>query len=383
MRKTDGFTLIELMVGIVCSALVTGAIITFLLMGMNTNRSVLDANKNQRNAKIIVSMVENLASEGSIAKLEVDGVLTVDDGEPIDDGNRSWTLFDASGDEILYFSPEAKTICGRGGSVLMEGINASMLSLSKSPLGGCILGFGIQTEDSFYETSVYTRVSEIDAEGILLDENNFTIVDNTDTTDKELELGSITGSNINVNGRTAFLKTLVSQYGSAGTIISNGAESRIPYSLWYSYAANYKGYLPNWDENTPWCSIFVSWAIAQHKNELNTGTFGVPFAAEVYDTDPNTNDLWNSVQTYPKNSATYNIVPGDLIFFDWDGNSGSEFDLEHVGVILYREGDWVYTIEGNSGNRVALRRYDLSKEDSVIYGYGRLHWDGEVLPPSD
>jgi len=382
MRKTDGFTLIELMVGIICSALVTGAIITFMLMGMNTNRSVLDANKNQRNAKIIVSMVENLASEGSIAELQVDGEIEIKNNLPVDNGDRSWVLYGKDGEgkfEILSYSPTHKTIYGRNDSVLMENVNASMLSLSRAPMGGCILGFGIQTEDSFYETSVYNRVSEIDTEGIVLDENNFTIIDNTDTTDKELELGSITGSNINVNGRTAFLKTLVSQYGSAGTIISNGAESRIPYSLWYSYAANYKGYLPNWNENTPWCSIFVSWAIAQHKDKLSTEKFNIPFAAEVYDNDPTTADLWNSVQRYEKNSAAYNIVPGDLIFFDWDGKTGSAFDLEHVGVILYREGNWIYTIEGNSDNHVALRRYDLANSD-VIYGYGRLHWQDETLP---
>ena len=64
MKKTDGFTLVELMVGIVCSALVTGAVITFILMGMSTNRSVLDANADQRNSKIILSMMETATDKG-------------------------------------------------------------------------------------------------------------------------------------------------------------------------------------------------------------------------------------------------------------------------------------------------------------------------------
>ena len=43
-----------------------------------------------------------------------------------------------------------------------------------------------------------------------------------------------------------------------------------------------------------------------------------------------------------------------------------------MGAVLYVENGWVYTIEGNSGGRVAVQRYDLS--DPRIVGYGLLDW---------
>ena len=64
----------------------------------------------------------------------------------------------------------------------------------------------------------------------------------------------------------------------------------------------------------------------------------------------------------------YTPIPGDYIFFDWDGGS----DPAHVGAVLYVENGWVYTIEGNSGGRVAVQRYALS--DPGIVGYGLLDW---------
>ena len=61
-------------------------------------------------------------------------------------------------------------------------------------------------------------------------------------------------------------------------------------------------------------------------------------------------------------------TPGDYIFFDWE-NDG---DTDHVGAVLYVNGGVVYTIEGNSGGRVAIHSYALS--DPRIYGYGVLNW---------
>jgi len=380
MRKTDGFTLIELVVGIVCSALVSGAIISFMLMGVRTNRSVLDANANQRNAKIIVSMVENLASEGSITELKVDGEIEIKDGLPVDNGDRSWVLYGKDGEarvDLLSYSPSDKIIYGRNNSILMENINASMLSLSNAPLGGCILGFGIQTDDGFYETSVYNRIAEIETEGIVLDKNNFAIIDSDSETtiDVEKEFESVdTSIELTIPGRKAFLETLLSQYGSAGTIISNGMTSPIPYSLWYSLADGNNGYPPGWNENTPWCACFVSWAMSQNSNHLNT----VPCEAIVdnlWVKDPNSTP--SASNNHPYFSSWYcnegsntAPAPGDLIFFDL--GTTVDHKLEHVGVVLYTDGTFVYTIEGNSGNRVALRRYALN--DSSIYGYAVLDW---------
>ena len=65
-------------------------------------------------------------------------------------------------------------------------------------------------------------------------------------------------------------------------------------------------------------------------------------------------------------------IPGDYVFFDWDGRN----DPDGVGAVLCVEGNFLYTIEGNSGGRVAVQRYSLS--DSRIVGYGVLSWKKET-----
>ena len=46
--------------------------------------------------------------------------------------------------------------------------------------------------------------------------------------------------------------------------------------------------------------------------------------------------------------------------------------LNIIGAVLCVEGNFLYTIEGNSGGRVAVQRYDLN--DPRIVGYGVLKW---------
>jgi hypothetical protein len=60
----------------------------------------------------------------------------------------------------------------------------------------------------------------------------------------------------------------------------------------------------------------------------------------------------------------YVPAPGDIIFFDWEGDGKSD----HTGIVEYAEGEYVYTIEGNSSDSCARCSYRL---DSVkIFGYG-------------
>ena len=70
-------------------------------------------------------------------------------------------------------------------------------------------------------------------------------------------------------------------------------------------------------------------------------------------------------------------IPGDYVFFDWDGRNDPDGgkDPDHVGAVLCVEGNFLYTIEGNSGGRVAVQRYDLN--DKRIVGYGVLKWKTE------
>ena len=364
MKKTDGFTLVELVVGILCTSLVSGAIITFMLMGLRTNRTVIDSNVEQQNARIIMSMVESLASEGSITKLTVSGSLGA---SSIDIGNRPWTLHGKNGANditILSFDNVNHTISSHG-AVLMEGVDASMLSMSVSPMGGCLLGIAIQTEQAYYETSIYNRSSRIEVSGEVVDENRYFHVISPDSPeDDDSDPDSSTIKVDSTTSRLEFLKILTSQVGSTGTIIGNSSPSNIPYTLWYCGGSSY---YPDWDVNTPWCACFVSWAINQVSNNLSS----VPREANV-------DSLWSQFaggQTINPDLAIDNVLPGDLIFFDWDGNSTHETpDLEHVGVVLFLDATAreVYTIEGNSGSQVALRRYSI--DDADIFSYTKLAW---------
>ena len=56
------------------------------------------------------------------------------------------------------------------------------------------------------------------------------------------------------------------------------------------------------------------------------------------------------------------------IFFDWDGDS----DPDHVGAVMLVRDGTVYTIEGNSGGKVAVHSY--SRNDACVMGYGLLNW---------
>lgn len=64
--------------------------------------------------------------------------------------------------------------------------------------------------------------------------------------------------------------------------------------------------------------------------------------------------------------SEYIPKPGDLIFFDWE-NDGQ---ADHVGLVESLVDTNVYTIEGDIGNRVNKKAYEL--HDDCIAGYGAL-----------
>lgn len=76
--------------------------------------------------------------------------------------------------------------------------------------------------------------------------------------------------------------------------------------------------------------------------------------------------------------GTYDPVPGDLIFFNWDDLG----DSDHVGFVYEvieatdEHGVQVKTIEGNASDTVKYRTYDI--DDESIMGYGQLPENPEV-----
>lgn len=70
--------------------------------------------------------------------------------------------------------------------------------------------------------------------------------------------------------------------------------------------------------------------------------------------------------------------PGDQIFFYQGGDVGNNNSIAHTGIVEKADETYVYTIEGNTSNKVARRKYKLT--DSKIAGYGRPNWECDGVP---
>lgn len=117
--------------------------------------------------------------------------------------------------------------------------------------------------------------------------------------------------------------------------------SHMKYINWYG----------GFGRGTPWCAIFVSWCA----NQAGVSTSIIPkYSACI------TGKKWFSEKGLFKSKNSYTPQRGDIVFFL---NNRS-----HTGIVEKVVGSKLYTIEGNTGNKVARRDYALS--DSHITGYG-------------
>ena len=223
------------------------------------------------------------------------------------------------------------------------------LSNASAEIQGQLLNFTFTTDSGSYSTSTYCRlgVEGDDNKGVAIKDQ---VIDNDETNDTAI---------VNDTARFNFLATLCAEYGSTGEIKREG-ETYDYYSEWYI-----GGYKDGWNSSTPWCACFLSWA-AQ-------GISGAPIFADV-DIGRDWFIAKNKWDDRIEDDIVHIPTPGDYIFFDWeaakvDTDNG---DPDHVGVVLYVNGTTIYTIEGNSGGRVAIRSYSAS--DPRIMGYGVLPW---------
>ena len=136
------------------------------------------------------------------------------------------------------------------------------------------------------------------------------------------------------------------------------AESQIgnvggqPYWSWYGF-----------NSRVAWCACFVSWC-ANECGYIDAGV--IPkFAGCVWGVD-----WFQDRGQWADGTAT--PVPGMIIFFDWDspdGESGPQDGLsDHVGIVQKVEDGYVYTIEGNTSDSCAQRKYRIGYYE--ILGYG-------------
>lgn len=338
-RNNSGFTMVELLVTVAVSSIVLAAAASLMLLGLRVHQTTQKEAGEQQTVRIVLSALEDLSASGKIYRVE-----------PLSDG---WQLQGKTADGtpgavLLRYNSGTLTSGTSGDQVLLDNLRGARVDLD-----GSLVTFTFATAAHSYSTSVFCR-TEIEGDSVGKEEAKEKL--------DELKKPNLTDAE--KKARFAFLKTLADQYDSRGNILK-GDTSRYKYfSEWY--IDGYDNH-PGWNQYTPWCGCFLSWAADQQKASIN----GDP--PSFADVDEGMEKFKNgSYGQWRERGAT--PIPGDYVFFDWDGRNDPDGgkDPDHVGAVLCVEGNFLYTIEGNSGGRVAVQRYDLN--DKRIVGYGVLKW---------
>lgn len=336
-RNNSGFTMVELLVTVAVSSIVLAAAASLMLLGLRVHQTTQKEAGEQQTVRIVLSALEDLSASGKIYRVE-----------PLSDGwqLQGKTADGAAGAVLLRYNSGKLTSGTSGDQVLLDNLRGAQVILD-----GSLVTFTFATAAHSYSTSVFCRtgiegdsVGKEDAQEKLEELKKPNLPDAADLTDTEKA------------ARFSFLQKLADQYDSKGEIIGGKGY----FSEWYigNYAKN-----PGWNQYTPWCACFLSWAADQMKNSIDGDP---PRFANV---DTGMEGFQKSGKWRNPNDANNKPIPGDYVFFDWDG----ETDPDHVGAVLcVDENGYLYTIEGNSGGKVAVNCYP--KNDPRIMGYGVLNW---------
>lgn len=331
-RNNSGFTMVELLVTVAVSSIVLAAAASLMLLGLRVHQTTQKEAGEQQTVRIVLSALEDLSASGKIYRVQ-----------PLSDGwqLQGKTADGKSGAVLLRYKSGKLTSGTSGDQVLLDNLRGAQVILD-----GSLVTFTFATAAHRYSTSVFCRtgiegdsVGKEDAQEKL---ENPTLPTLPSTAEKD--------------ARFAFLKTLAGQYDSRGEILPENTSPYKYFSEWY--IGNYADH-PGWNQYTPWCGCFLSWGADQQKASIN----GAP--PRFADVDKGMKGFKDSRMWRERGAEP---IPGDYVFFDWDGGT----DPDHVGAVLCVEGNFLYTIEGNSGGKVAVQRYLLS--DRRIVGYGVLNW---------
>lgn len=331
-RNNSGFTMVELLVTVAVSSIVLAAAASLMLLGLRVHQTTQKEAGEQQTVRIVLSALEDLSASGKISRVE-----------PLSDGWRllGKTAGGKPGAVLLRYNSGKLRSGGSGDQVLLDNLRGARVDLD-----GNLVTFTFATAAHRYSTSVFCRtgiegdsVGKADALEKLEELKKPPLPESTELSEAEKK------------ARFAFLQTLADQYDSRGEIIGGKGY----FSEWY--IGNYADH-PGWNQYTPWCACFLSWGADQMKASIDGNP---PRFAKVDDGMKLFRDgQWRDSGATP--------IPGDYVFFDWDRDR----DPDHVGAVLCVDGNQLYTIEGNSGGRVAVNCYP--KNDPRIMGYGVLNW---------
>ena len=144
--KDDGATLLELIISIAIGSIITLAVTTVLLLGLRIHATTTGTVSRQNTARVVLSMLENMATEGSISQIKSDP--------------DAWKILSKDGSVMASFDSKAGIIYsgefGSSGAVsMLEGVLASNVSLE-----GKLLTFALETEEGAFSSSAYCRMAE-------------------------------------------------------------------------------------------------------------------------------------------------------------------------------------------------------------------------------
>lgn len=136
-------------------------------------------------------------------------------------------------------------------------------------------------------------------------------------------------------------------------------------------------FAPQKKQNIAWCAIFCDFCALQAAIPQDRDNDAKKYDAQYFLYQPSFNNYSASATafaSYFKNAGAWytDPEPGDMIFFA-PGDS-----ISHVGIVEEVSGSIVTTIEGNAGDQVQRKWYDL--DDTRIAGYGRPRYDGAKQP---
>lgn len=145
---------------------------------------------------------------------------------------------------------------------------------------------------------------------------------------------------------TDIVSVAISQIG-----VSESGKGHDKFIKWYG----------GFSSSTAWCAIFVSWC-AEQAGVLGTH---VPKYA-----DCDEGLRWFKARgKYKKSKAyggDYTPLRGDIIFFS---RKYTQSDATHTGIVEKMEGSKIHTIEGNTSDSVARRKYSV--DDRYVLGFGQ------------
>ena len=145
-KKNQGLTLVELMVSIAIGTMIFAAATTVLLLGVRINHHATDSVMQQYTARMVVTMLEDLAAEGDMGEIKrsMDGSWVVHR----DKTKNSPVVSYSAVQQAIYTNAQTEPI--------LENVIASYLIYDdKSGL----LTISLEDHDTTYTSTVFCRIT--------------------------------------------------------------------------------------------------------------------------------------------------------------------------------------------------------------------------------